>query len=149
MVAGAKFALLTLDGLVIHAHIDLHRRHILMSEQFLQAEWIAPVDQITDRESMPQNVRTHPLAGNSGTVLETSKELRHPIFGERKTRFREKNVIFSTTAPGGQFFFLWPIMIQIVEEIPLTVLPHRNAPLFRAFSPHRQDALSPVGTLQT
>ena len=86
MIARAKFALLTLDGLVIHPHVDFYRCHILVSKQFLQTERVAPIDQIADRESMAQNMWTHSFASNASAFLETGKELRHPIFSQRQAR---------------------------------------------------------------
>lgn len=40
VIAWAEFALLVLNGFVIHAHIHLDGRHIFMTKEFLETEWI-------------------------------------------------------------------------------------------------------------
>ena len=146
MITRAEFALLALNGLVIHAHVHFDRCHIFMSEQFLQTEWIASVDQVANGKGMPQNMRTDPFASDLCAFLESIKEQRHAIFREWKTRFREEEVIFSMAAPLGQFFLIWSVMIQVEEQIALTVLSHGNAPFFGPFPPNREHALFAVHT---
>lgn len=40
MITGAVLALLGLDGLIVHVHVILDGRHILMSQQFLEAKGV-------------------------------------------------------------------------------------------------------------
>ncbi len=75
MIAWAVLVLLRLDGLVVHVHVVLDRRHIFMAQQFLQAERVMAQHQVADGKRMPEDMRA-----------DAFEEQRDPIFGQRQAR---------------------------------------------------------------
>jgi hypothetical protein len=61
MITGTVLALLGLDRLIVHVHVGLHRRHILVSEELLQTKWIIAQHQVTNGEGVTENVGTDAL----------------------------------------------------------------------------------------
>ena len=74
MIARAVLPLLRLNSLIVHMHIELHRRHILMPKQILQAERIVAQNEVADRKRVTKNVWTDPFPRNSGSLFQASKQ---------------------------------------------------------------------------
>ena len=58
MIARTIFAFLLLDRRIIHVHIELDRRHILVPQEFLQAKGIIAQHQVANGKRMAKDVRT-------------------------------------------------------------------------------------------
>ena len=65
MITGTVLALLGLDGLVVHMHVVLDGRHVLVSQQLLQAEGVVAQHQVANGKRVAQNVRADALAGDA------------------------------------------------------------------------------------
>ena len=117
MIAWAVLALLGLDRLVVHVHIVLDGRHVLMPQQFLQAKGIIAQHQVANCEGMAENVRADALLCNPCTFSNACKEQRDAIDRQRTTRLSQKEMILPGAAPFRQFLLIWPVPIQVVEEI--------------------------------
>jgi len=140
MITGAVLALLRLNGLVIHMHIVLHRRHVLVSQQLLQAEGVVAQYQVADGEGMTEDVGIDAFVRNPGAFTQARKEQGHSVLGERGARFGEKQVILTSATPVGQLLSIWPLLVQIVQEVAQAVLAERDAPLLGAFPRDGEDA---------
>ncbi len=108
VITGAILPLLRLDGLVIHVHVVLHRGHVFMSQQFLEAERVVAQHQVTDGERMTENVGTHALSEmpmrsvmrlKIGSITPTGhiSEFRLPTPGS--------DPLSITVGPDGNFWF--------------------------------------------
>ena len=117
MVSWTIFALLRLDGLVIHMHVILDGGHIFMPQEFLEAKGVIAQDQIANGKGMAKDVRTNALVGDPCAFAQTSKELRHAIPGQWQACLGEKHVIFASTAPDAEFFLLGSMSIDVIEQI--------------------------------
>ena len=71
VISGTVLALLILNGRVVHVHVVLDRRHILMPQQFLQAKRVIAQHQVAHREGMPQDMRADALVGDPGSLAKT------------------------------------------------------------------------------
>lgn len=107
MIARAELAFLLLDGLITHAHVDLHGRHVLVPQQLLQAERIAASHQVADRKGMAQNMRAHPPSGEPGPFAQPGEQQGDAVFGEGEPGFRKEEMVFpgvshseSSSSPG-------------------------------------------------
>src|SRR5579883_811064 len=69
MVSRTVFALLRLNGLIVHMHIHLDCGHILMPQQFLEAKRIIAQHQITNGECMAEDMRANSFASDSGALF--------------------------------------------------------------------------------
>jgi hypothetical protein len=56
--------------LIIPMHIEPHRRHIFMTQDFLEAERVPAQLQIPNGKRMTENGWTDPFPGNSCTFFE-------------------------------------------------------------------------------
>ncbi len=79
MVARAVLTLLCLDGLIVHMHVVLDGRHVLMSQQFLQTEGIVAQYQVADRKGMTEDVRADALVSDPCTLADAFEV--HPLVG--------------------------------------------------------------------
>src|SRR5207248_2122847 len=66
MIPGTVLALLLLNIVVVHAHVELDGGHVLVPKQFLQAERVVARLQVADGEGVPQDVRADALVGDVG-----------------------------------------------------------------------------------
>ena len=117
VISRAVLALLRLDCLVVHVHVVLHSAHILVTQQFLQAERIIAQHQVADREGVPEDVRTDALVRDPGSLANARKQQRHAIDGQRHAGLGEKQVILSGTAPFRQLLFTRAVTLQVVEQM--------------------------------
>ena len=74
MIARAILPLLLLNVFIIHVHIELHRCHIFMSQQFLEAEGIFAEFEVANGKCVAEDVWTDTLARDPCSLLETPKE---------------------------------------------------------------------------
>ena len=144
MISRTVLALLILNGRVVHVHVVLDRRHILMPQQFLQAKRVIAQYQVAHREGMPQDMRADALVGDPGSLAKTREEHLYPILGERRARLREKHVLFTCTAPFGQFLFTRSVTVEVVQEVAQAVVSEGDAPFLRAFPPYRDHSVPAV-----
>ena len=79
MIARTILALLRLDRLIVHVHVVLDRRHILMPQQFLQAKGVIAQHQVANGEGMAKNVRADALIGDARSFTDALEEQRDPI----------------------------------------------------------------------
>jgi hypothetical protein len=93
MIARAILALLRLDRLIVHVHVVLDRRHILMPQQFLEAKWVIAQHQVANGEGMAKNVWADALIGDACSFTDALEEECHPILGERQARLGEEQVV--------------------------------------------------------
>jgi len=77
MITGAVLAFLRLDGLVVHVHIILDGSHILVSQQFLQAEGVIAQHQVANGERMTQDVGADAFISDPGAFAQARKEQGH------------------------------------------------------------------------
>ena len=87
VITWAVLALLGLDGLVVHVHIVVDGGHVLVAQQFLQAEGVIAQHQVADGERVAQDVRA--LFGWSSTwmssrCLRSKSERRRPHSSETR-----------------------------------------------------------------
>src|SRR5712691_4541716 len=90
---------------------------------------------------MSEYVRADALSGDPCTCFEPLEEHFHPIFCEWLAGFREEQVIFSSTSPFSEFFFIRTMFVQVVGEITQTVLSKCHPSLLCSFPHHRHDAM--------
>ena len=93
MIARTVLALLRLDRLVVHMHVVLDRRHILMPQQLLETKGIIAQHQVANGERMAKNVRADALVGDAHSLSDALEEQRNPILGERQARLGEEQVV--------------------------------------------------------
>src|SRR5579872_1229378 len=74
VVAGTVFALLFLNSGIIHMHVVFYGRHIIVSQQFLQAERVVARHEVAHGEGMAQNVRTDAFAGDARAFAKACKQ---------------------------------------------------------------------------
>jgi len=122
-------ALLLLNIIVIHAHVELDGGHIFMAEQLLQAERVVAGLQVADGEGVPQDVRADALVGDVGPLLESCEQQGHAVLRQRQARLGEEEVILACAAPLGQFFFAGAMPVEVIEQVAQAVLPEGNAAL--------------------
>src|SRR5690242_5337988 len=84
MIARTVLALLRLDGLIVHVHVVLDRRHIIMPQQLLQAKRVITQHQVPHRKGMPQDMRADALVGDARSLAKTREEHFYAILGERR-----------------------------------------------------------------
>jgi hypothetical protein len=144
MVARAVLTLLRLDGLIVHMHVVLDGRHVLMSQQFLQTEGIVAQYQVADRKGMTEDVRADALVSDPCTLADAFEEQGHPVPGQRQACFGEDEVVLASAAPFGQLFPIRPVLIQVVKQIAQTIIAQGDAPFFGAFPCDREDAMLAV-----
>jgi len=98
MVARAVLALLGLDRLIVHVHVVLDGRHILMPQQFLEAKGVIAQHQVADGEGMAEDVRADALAGDARSFTDALEEQRDPFLVSGR-RVSERNRWSSPVLP--------------------------------------------------
>ncbi len=117
MIARAILSLLCLNGLIIHMHIIFDRGHILMSEQFLQAERIVAQNEVADRKCMAKNVGTDPFPCDACSFFQAGEQQGHTIFRQWSPRFCKEQMILSKAAPFRSFLLVGSMTIYILKQI--------------------------------
>ena len=74
MIPRAILPLLFLNVFIIHVHVQLHRCHIFMTQQFLQAEGVLAEFQVANGKGVTEDVWTDALARDARSFLEASKQ---------------------------------------------------------------------------
>lgn len=98
---------------------------------------------------MAENVRADAFIRDARTFTNTLEEQADAIFRQRQSRLGEKQVIFSCTAPFGQFLLTGSMVIQIVQKITQAVVAERDASLLGTFPLDDQEAAFAVKITQT
>ena len=88
-----------------------YRREIFMAQQLLQAEWVVALDEVVHGKRVSKDMWTDALPGDPRAFFEPLEEHFHAILRQGLARLGEKDVIFSCTAPLGQFFLVWAMLI--------------------------------------
>src|SRR5258708_18533212 len=125
MISRTVLPLLLLNIFIIHVHVQANRQEILVSQQFLERKRVVAQLQVTNGEGMTEDVRADALAGDPGPFAQAREQERYPILGERRARLRQEEVILTRAAPLGQFLLVWPLLVQVVQQIAQAVLTHR------------------------
>ncbi len=129
---------------VVHMHVVLDGRHVLMSQQFLQTEGIVAQYQVADGKGMAENVRTDALVSDPRTLSDAFEEQGHPVLGQWQARLRKEEVILASATPFRQLLLIRPVLVQVVQEVAQTVIAERDAPFFGAFADDGEDAMLAV-----
>ena len=130
MIPWTVLALLLLNIVIIHAHVELDRGHVFVAEQLLQAERVVARLQVADGEGVPQDVRADALVGDVGPLFESREQQGHAVLRQRQPRLREEEVIFARAAPLGQFFVARTMPVEVVQQVAQAVLSEGHAALF-------------------
>jgi hypothetical protein len=149
VIARAELALLLLDGGVIHVHVVLHGRHVLVAQQFLETKGVVAQHQVARREGVAQDVRADALAADAGPLANAGEEHFHPVLGERGARLGQEEVILPGAAPLGQLLLSRPVPVQVVQQVARAVGAQRHAPLLGALAAHRDDPVLAVEVSQS
>ena len=144
MVAGAVLALLLLNIVVVHVHVEPHGREVLMPQQLLEREGVVAQLEVADREGVAEDVRADTLAGDASPLAQAREEQRHAVLGERGARLGQEEVILARAAPLGQFLLVGPVLIQVVEQIAQAVLAQGDPAFLRSFALHGEDTAPAV-----
>lgn len=86
-------------------------------------------------------MRTDTLSRDTSTCFEALEEPIHAILRQWLAGFREKEVIFSCTAPFRKFLLIRTMFVQVVAEVAQTVLSQSDAPLLRSFPQYGHNSL--------
>src|SRR5260370_41350747 len=92
MISRTVLAFLRLNGLIIHVHVVLDRRNVLVAKQFLEAEWIIAQHQVANGKSMAQDMGTDALVSNPCSFADPLEKQLNPIFCQWGPRFRKKEM---------------------------------------------------------
>jgi hypothetical protein len=140
VIARAVLPLLLLNIIVIHVHVQAHRREVLVPQQLLERKWVVTQLEVADGEGVAEDVRADALAGNPSPLAQAREQQRHPVLGERGARLRQEEVVLTRAAPLGQFLLVGPLLIQVVQQIAQAVLAERDPAFFRPFAFDREHA---------
>jgi hypothetical protein len=99
VIAWAVLALLGLDRLIVHVHVVLDGRHVLMPQQFLQTKGIIAQHQVANSKGMAENVRADALLCDPSTFANACKEQRDAIDRKLATCLSQKEMIPPGAAP--------------------------------------------------
>jgi hypothetical protein len=100
----------------------IDRVHIFVSQYALETEWVPPEEQILYGKGMSQDMRTHSLGCDPGSLSQPLEELLYSILGQGPTRLRQEQMLLSGTATPCQFLLIRSMLIQVREHMFLAVL---------------------------